>query len=94
MSIQNLFNEEEKTKKGKVDYGIDEKNGNVNNKKFQICDFEKDNPRNFHIDFVHTSSNLKASCYSIKTVDIFESKVISGKISKKKKKFFFNFFFF
>eukprot|EP01091_Cochliopodium_minus_P000175 TRINITY_DN101_c0_g2_i1.p1 TRINITY_DN101_c0_g2~~TRINITY_DN101_c0_g2_i1.p1 ORF type:complete len:1026 (-),score=378.99 TRINITY_DN101_c0_g2_i1:76-3153(-) len=45
-----------------------------------ICDFEKDDDRNFHIDFIHSSSNLKAAAYSIKLVTRLQAKLIAGRI--------------
>eukprot|EP01134_Creolimax_fragrantissima_P004779 CFRG4779T1 len=44
------------------------------------ADFEKDDDRNFHIDFVTAMSNLRASNYGIMTVDRFTTKGIAGKI--------------
>lgn len=48
--------------------------------KFNLIEFEKDNDTNGHIDFITSASNLRASNYSIKTVDKFETKGIAGKI--------------
>jgi len=45
-----------------------------------VVEFEKDDDRNFHIDLVSTSANLRATNYKIKTVDRLESKLIAGKI--------------
>jgi len=42
--------------------------------------FEKDNDQNFHIDFIHAASNLRAYAYGIKTVSRLDSKLIAGKI--------------
>jgi len=42
--------------------------------------FEKDDDTNFHIDFIHAASNLRAYAYGIKTVDRLKSKLIAGKI--------------
>jgi len=42
--------------------------------------FEKDDDTNFHIDFIHAASNLRAAAYQIKTVDRLKSKLIAGKI--------------
>jgi ubiquitin-activating enzyme E1 len=42
--------------------------------------FEKDDDTNFHIDFIHAASNLRAAAYGIKTVDRLKSKLIAGKI--------------
>jgi len=45
-----------------------------------VDDFEKDDDSNNHIDFIHASSCLRGSNYSIELVDRLESKRISGKI--------------
>jgi ubiquitin-activating enzyme E1 len=42
--------------------------------------FEKDDDTNFHIDFIHAASNLRAIAYGIKSVDRLKSKLIAGKI--------------
>jgi ubiquitin-activating enzyme E1 len=42
--------------------------------------FEKDNPKNFHIDFINSTSNLRARNYKIKQVDKNETRLIAGKI--------------
>jgi len=44
------------------------------------CDFEKDDDRNFHIDFIHSTANLKASAYEIKQVSRLQAKLIAGRI--------------
>lgn len=43
-------------------------------------EFEKDDPTNFHIDFVTSTSNLRATNYGIPLADKFKTKVIAGKI--------------
>jgi ubiquitin-activating enzyme E1 len=43
-------------------------------------EFEKDDPTNFHIDFITSASNMRATNYQIKTADKFKTKGISGKI--------------
>ena len=43
-------------------------------------EFEKDDDRNFHVDFVNAASNLRALAYEIPTVDRLQSKLIAGKI--------------
>lgn len=48
--------------------------------KFNLIEFEKDDDTNGHIEFITSSSNLRASNYSIKTADRFETKGIAGKI--------------
>ena len=42
--------------------------------------FEKDDPRNFHMDFVTACSNLRASNYRIKPATMHQTKQIAGKI--------------
>ncbi|CAG9316463.1 unnamed protein product [Blepharisma stoltei] len=42
--------------------------------------FEKDDDTNFHIDFIHTASNLRANNYKISTIERHKTKVIAGKI--------------
>ena len=44
------------------------------------CDFEKDDDRNFHIDFIHATANLKAAAYGIKQVSRLQAKLIAGRI--------------
>jgi ubiquitin-activating enzyme E1 len=48
--------------------------------KFNLIEFEKDDFTNGHIDFITSTSNLRALNYSIKTADKFETKGIAGKI--------------
>jgi ubiquitin-activating enzyme E1 len=43
-------------------------------------EFEKDDDSNHHIDFITSVSNLRASIYSIPTIDKFKTKGIAGKI--------------
>lgn len=45
-----------------------------------VVTFEKDDDRNFHIDFISAASNLRAINYSITPVSRLESKIIAGKI--------------
>lgn len=42
--------------------------------------FEKDDDKNFHIDFIAAASNLRARSYNIKEASRLDSKVIAGKI--------------
>lgn len=44
------------------------------------AEFEKDDDKNFHIDFIHASSNLRARNYKIPECDQFRTKMIAGKI--------------
>jgi ubiquitin-activating enzyme E1 len=53
---------------------------NAQKYKMQIVTFEKDNDSNFHIDFIHAASNLRAIGYGIKSVSRLDSKLIAGKI--------------
>jgi ubiquitin-activating enzyme E1 len=50
------------------------------NSKLFINEFEKDDDTNFHINFVHSFSNLRANNYKIETVDAMTTKRIAGKI--------------
>ena len=43
-------------------------------------EFEKDDPTNWHIEFVASLSNLRARNYKIKEVTAFDVKIIAGKI--------------
>jgi len=42
--------------------------------------FEKDDPTNWHIEFVSAVANLRARNYNIKEVDKLKVKIIAGKI--------------
>ena len=46
----------------------------------QSCEFEKDDDKNLHIDFINATANLRASNYSIKNCDRNKTKMIAGKI--------------
>ncbi len=48
--------------------------------KLRVNEFEKDDDSNYHIDFVHNFSNLRAENYKITTVDRLETKKVAGKI--------------
>jgi hypothetical protein len=48
--------------------------------KLEPLDFEKDDPWNFHIDFIAAASNLRASNYGIKRCDAHKCKMVAGKI--------------
>lgn len=45
-----------------------------------MVEFEKDDPTNFHIEFMGGVSNLRARNYKIDEVDNFKVKLIAGKI--------------
>jgi len=42
--------------------------------------FEKDDDRNFHVDFIWAAADIRAEEYKIKTVERLEAKLIAGKI--------------
>lgn len=43
-------------------------------------EFEKDDERNGHVDFVNAASNLRALCYGIAPVDAMETRRVAGRI--------------
>ena len=43
-------------------------------------DFEKDDPTNYHMDFVAGASNLRAECYDIVKADVIKTRQIAGRI--------------
>eukprot|EP01147_Barroeca_monosierra_P003055 gene3055-5834_t len=45
-----------------------------------VQEFEKDDDKNFHMDFVTAASNLRATSYKIETADKHKSKGIAGRI--------------
>jgi ubiquitin-activating enzyme E1 len=49
-------------------------------KKLFVNEFEKDDDTNYHIDFIHSFSNLRASNYRIEVIDRLSTKKIAGKI--------------
>ena len=59
---------------------IDPSTIGVNSKNFHPADFEKDDDKNFHIDFIHAAAQLRAENYDIKTCDRQNTKMIAGKI--------------
>ena len=46
----------------------------------KIQEFEKDDDKNGHIDFIHAASNLKAETFKIEKCDKIKTKLIAGKI--------------
>lgn len=57
--------------------------GNLNlspKTKVQATEFEKDDPTNFHIDFVSACANLRARNYKLNEVSKLKVKLIAGKI--------------
>jgi ubiquitin-activating enzyme E1 len=44
------------------------------------ADFEKDDDKNFHIDFIHAAANLRARNYRIPECNHHKTKMIAGKI--------------
>lgn len=47
---------------------------------FEPAEFEKDDDNNFHIDFINSCANLRATNYEIKNCDRQKTKMIAGKI--------------
>lgn len=43
-------------------------------------EFEKDDDTNFHMEFITSCSNLRATCYNIETASVYKTKGIAGKI--------------
>lgn len=43
-------------------------------------DFEKDNDTNFHVDFMYSSGNIRASCYKLEHMDWLTVKLKVGRI--------------
>ena len=59
---------------------LDIKNLKVKTDDFKPADFEKDDDKNFHIDFIHGAANLRARNYRITECDQLKTKMIAGKI--------------
>jgi len=49
-------------------------------KRLNVVEFEKDDDRNWHIDFIHAAANLRATGYQIEPVDRLQCKLIAGRI--------------
>ncbi len=49
-------------------------------KEINAIEFEKDDDKNFHIDFIHAAANLRARNYKIAECDQQKTKMIAGKI--------------
>lgn len=49
-------------------------------KSIEAAEFEKDDDMNFHIDFIHAASGLRARNYKIKECTPHTTKMIAGKI--------------
>jgi len=45
-----------------------------------LMEFEKDDPKNWHIEFLSAVSNLRARNYNVKEITNFQVKIIAGKI--------------
>lgn len=56
------------------------KAASVSKEGFHPAEFEKDDDKNFHIDFIHASANLRARNYRITECDQLKTKMIAGKI--------------
>lgn len=52
----------------------------INSEDFVPQEFEKDDDSNYHIDFIHSLSNLRAKNYRINQCDRLKTKLIAGKI--------------
>ena len=75
--------EDKENEKNKYTDFIDTKLPSTENlKKYNVnaIEFEKDDDTNHHIDFITSSSNLRAINYRIDTVDKYTTKIIAGKI--------------
>lgn len=59
---------------------LEELGGKVDKKSFSPAEFEKDDDKNFHIDFINAAANLRSTNYQIKTCDRQKTKMIAGKI--------------
>lgn len=46
----------------------------------QVEEFEKDDDKNFHVDFITSAANLRASNYKLKPMDWIDVKLKAGRI--------------
>ena len=46
----------------------------------EAIEFEKDNPENYHIEFIWSCANLRAQNYNIQKCDKLKAKIVAGKI--------------
>ena len=59
---------------------LKKKAGSIKKDSFNPAEFEKDDDTNFHIDFIHATSNLRARNYRIQEGNQLKTKMIAGKI--------------
>ena len=52
----------------------------ITQKDITVAEFEKDEDTNFHIDFIHSAANLRATNYKIGNCEQLKTKLIAGKI--------------
>lgn len=55
-------------------------NIHINSTELYAIDFEKDDDTNFHVDFIHAASNLRARNYRITECTQQKTKMIAGRI--------------
>ena len=75
--------EDKENEKKKYTNNIDTKLPNTDELekyKVKVIDFEKDDDTNHHIDFITSTSNLRATNYRIEPSDKYTTKIIAGKI--------------
>lgn len=72
--------EEEVERHKRLIQSLTDKASKVSKDKFQAAEFEKDDDKNFHIDFIHATANLRARNYRIPECDQLKTKMIAGKI--------------